>query len=124
MALKNEFSKDKPLLTTSVVANMLGITPDRLRTYDAEKLIKTHRIKTGEVQKRLYSQYDVEWLQGLRILVKTHKMSISSIKFLLQVLYKNPELKLPPNEIGEVLVEMMQNPNFKAVVKNFDLQKL
>lgn len=49
MALKNEFSKDKPLLTTSVVANMLGITPDRLRTYDAEKLIKTHRIKTGEV---------------------------------------------------------------------------
>ena len=51
-------------------------------------------------------------------------MSISSIKFLLQVLYKNPELKLPPNEIGEVLVEMMQNPNFKAVVKNFDLQKL
>lgn len=119
MALKNEFSKDKPLLTTSVVANMLGITPDRLRTYDAEKLIKTHRIKTGEVQKRLYSQYDVEWLQGLRILVKKHKMSISSIKFLLQVLYKNPELKLPPNEIGEVLVEMMQNPNFKAVVKNF-----
>lgn len=119
MALKNEFSKDKPLLTTSVVANMLGITPDRLRTYDAEKLIKTHRIKTGEVQKRLYSQYDVEWLQCLRILVKTHKMSISSIKFLLQVLYKNPQIKLPQNDIGEVLVEMSKNPNFKEIVKNF-----
>ncbi len=119
MALKNEFSKDKPLLTTSVVANMLGITPDRLRTYDAEKLIKTHRIKTGEVQKRLYSQYDVEWLQCLRILVKTHKMSISSIKFLLQVICENPKIRLPHNEIGEVLVEMCQNPNFKDIVRNF-----
>lgn len=119
MALKNEFSKDKPLLTTSIVANMLGITPDRLRTYDAERLIKTYRVKTGEVQKRLYSQYDVEWLQCLRILVKIHKMSISSIKFLLQVLYKNSQIKLPQNEIGEVLVEMSQNPNFKSVVKNF-----
>ncbi|CCY23659.1 transcriptional regulator MerR family [Brachyspira sp. CAG:484] len=119
MALKNKFSKDKPLLTTSVVANMLGITPDRLRTYDAEKLIKTHRIKTGEVQKRLYSQYDVEWLQCLRILVKTHKMSISSIKFLLQVICENPKIRLPHNEIGEVLVEMCQNPNFKDIVRNF-----
>lgn len=119
MLLKSVFDKDKPLLTTSVVANMLGITPDRLRTYDAEKLIKTHRIKTGEVQKRLYSQYDVEWLQCLRILVKTYKMSISSIKFLLQVLYKNPKIQLPQNEIGEVLVEMCQNPNFKDIVKNF-----
>ena len=119
MALKNEFSKDKPLLTTSVVADMLGITPDRLRTYDAEKLIKKKKKKTGEVQKRLYSQYDVEWLQCLRILVKTHKMSISSIKFLLQVLYKNPKIQLPQNDIGEVLVEMSKNPNFKDIVKDF-----
>ena len=47
MALKNKFAKDKPLLTTSIVASLLKITPDRLRTYDTEKLIKTHREKTG-----------------------------------------------------------------------------
>ena len=83
------------------------------------KLIKTHRIKTGDVQKRLYSQYDVEWLQCVRILVKKHKMSISSIKILLQILFINPKTKLPNNEIGEVLGEMTQNPNFKLIVKDF-----
>ena len=119
MALKNEFTKDKPIMTTGIVASILQITPDRLRTYDTEMLIKTHRIKTGKVQKRLYSQYDVEWLQCLRILVKNHKMSISSIKILLQILYKNPELTLPDNEIGETLKELAKNPNFKEVVKQF-----
>lgn len=119
MTLKNKFTKDTPLLTTGVVAEILGITPDRLRTYDSERLICTHRVTTGQVQKRLYSQNDVEWLQGLRILVKDHKMSISSLKFLLQILYQNPKIDLPNNEIGKVLNEMSKNPNFKEVVKNF-----
>ena len=119
MAIKKEFAKDKPLLTTGIVADMLEITPDRLRTYDTEKLIKTHRIKSGQVQKRLYSQYDVEWLQNLRILIKDYKMSISSLKILLQILYKNPDLILPENEIGETLRELKENPNFKPIVKNF-----
>jgi len=119
MVLKNKFGKDEPLLTTSIVAKRLGITPDRLRTYDTEKLINTRRIETGKVQKRLYSFYDVEWLQCLRILVKEHKMSIASIKILLQILCENPSINLPQNEIGEVLLEMSQNPNFKPVVKNF-----
>lgn len=119
MVLKNKFSENEPILTTSIVAKRLGITPDRLRTYDTEKLINTKRVKTGKVQKRLYSMNDVEWLQCLRILVKNHKMSISSIKILLQILHKNPSIVLPKNEIGEVLSEMTQNPNFKSVVKNF-----
>lgn len=119
MALKNEFTKDKPIMTTGIVATILQITPDRLRTYDTEKLINTHRVKTGKVQKRLYSQYDVEWLQCLRILVKNHKMSISSIKVLLQIIQDNPEITLPNNEIGDALREMVKNPNFKEVVKHF-----
>lgn len=119
MTFKNEFTKDAPLLTTGVVAGILKITPDRLRTYDAEKLISTRRVTTGRVQKRLYSQNDVEWLQGIRTLVKDHKMSMSSLKFLLQVIYKNPRIDLPNNEIGKVLKEMSKNPNFKEVVKNF-----
>lgn len=119
MAIKKEFAKDKPMLTTGVVADMLEITPDRLRTYDAEKLINTYRIKSGQVQKRLYSQYDVEWLQNLRILIKNYKMSISSLKVLLQIIYKNPNLNLPNNEIGEILKELRENPNFKSIVRNF-----
>ncbi len=119
MVLKNEFSKDSPILTTGVVASMLDITPDRLRTYDTEHLISTHRVKTGQVHKRLYSQYDVEWLQSLRILLKTYKMSISSVKILLQIIQKNPDIIMPDNKIGDILTEMAQNPNFNKVVKKF-----
>ncbi len=119
MELQNKFSKDSPILTTSIVASMLEITPDRLRTYDTEKLINTRRVKTGQVNKRLYSQNDVEWLQLLRILVKDYKMSISSIKILLQIIQKNPEIELPDNNIGEILQAMTKNPNFDKVVKKF-----
>lgn len=119
MALKNKFSKDEPMLTTGIVAKMLGITPDRLRTYDTEKLINTCRVQTGQVQKRLYSQYDVEWLQCLRTLVKDNKMSITSVKTLLKIINANPKLKLPNDEIGQILEEMRENPNFKPVVENF-----
>ena len=119
MALEKEFGKDKPLLTTVVVASMLQITPDRLRTYDTEKLIKTFRKTTGQVQKRLYSQYDVEWLQCLRILMQNHKMNINSIKIILQIIQKNQIKEYPKNEIGRTLQEMAKNPNFNAIVKNF-----
>lgn len=119
MGLKDKFSKDSPILTTGVVAAMLEITPDRLRTYDSENLINTHRVKTGQVQKRLYSQYDVEWLQHIRILTKTYNMSISSIKILLQIIQINAEIILPENKIGDILLEMTKNPNFDKVVKKF-----
>lgn len=119
MTLENKFSKDSPILTTGVVASMLNITPDRLRTYDTENLINTHRVKTGQVQKRLYSQYDVEWLQFLRILVKKYNMSIASIKILLQIIYENPNINMPENRIGEILTDMTKNPNFNKVVKKF-----
>ncbi len=119
MALEKEFGKDKPLLTTSIVASMLDITPDRLRTYNTEKLIKTHRKTTGQVQKRLYSQNDVEWLRCLRILIQKHKLSIASIKIILQLMHKNPIINFPKNEIGKTLEEMQNNPNFKIIVKNF-----
>ncbi len=119
MALEKEFGKDKPLLTTGIVASMLNITPDRLRTYDTDKLIKTHRKTTGQVQKRLYSQNDVEWLQSIRTLIKTHNLSVSAIKILLRIIYDNPKLVLPKDEVGKTLKEMANNPNFKGIVKHF-----
>ncbi len=116
---KNNFTKNSPLLTTSIVAAMLEITPDRLRTYDAEKLILTHRIKTGEVQKRLYSQSDVEWLRGIRLLIKKHKMTITAVKYILKLFAENESINLPKNEISDILSALYLNPNFNDVVKNF-----
>lgn len=119
MGIKNDFSKDKPLYTTGIVAGMLDITPDRLRMYDAEGLIFTHRLQSGQVKRRLYSQFDVEWLQLLRNLLKTHNISIASLKILLQILYMNPKTVLPDNEIGDILKELTKNPNFQTVVSEF-----
>ena len=119
MVRRKKLGKDTPMLTTAIVADILGITPDRLRTYESEKLIHTHRVKTGQIQKRLYTENDLEWLLCLRSLVKDHKMSISSIKILLQILSINPSIILPKNEIGNILYEMSNNPNFKSIVKNF-----
>ena len=90
-----DFAKDKPLYTTSVVAEMLKATPDRLRRYDKEQLITTGRVKAGKVSRRLYSQYDIEWLISIRELVSTHYMSTNSVKSILKILYLNPNISLP-----------------------------
>lgn len=119
MKTTDDFAKDKPLFTTSVVANMLQITPDRLRTYDTAKLISVYRIETGQVKKRLYTQYDVEWLKGLRILLKDYKMSVSLVKYMLKLAYKNPKLHYPQDEISDILKNLVKNPNFKPVVSRF-----
>lgn len=115
----DDFAKDKPLLTTSIVAHMLQITPDRLRMYDTENLINVYRIETGQVKKRLYTQYDVEWLKGLRILLKDYKMSISLVKYILKLAYKNPKMQYPNDEISNIIKKLSKNPNFKTVVSKF-----
>lgn len=110
-----DFSKDKPLYTTSVVAEMLKVTPDRLRSYDKDKLINTQRVKTGRVSRRLYSQYDVEWLLSIRELVSTHFMSTNSVKSVLTILYLNPTLKLPDDNLGAVYAKLQANPNLQKI---------
>lgn len=115
----DDFAKDKPLFTTSVVASMLKITPDRLRMYDTTKLISVYRIETGMVKKRLYTQYDVEWLKGLRVLLKDYKMSVALVKYMLKLAYKNPKLTYPQDEISNILKNLAKNPNFKPVVSQF-----
>ena len=110
-----DFAKDKPLYTTSIVAKMLNITPDRLRSYDKDLLISSKREKTGKISRRLYSQYDIEWLMALRELIQTHNMSVNSIKAILNLLYLNPEIKLPSDDLGKVYKVLQSNPNLKKL---------
>ena len=117
MELKKEFAKDKPLYTTAVVASMLDITPDRLRMYDTLQLITSHRIKTGKLQRRLYSQYDIEWLKCLRMLFGNQKFNLASVKFLIQLVNANPKMHFPKNEVGEILAQMSKNPNLKTTAE-------
>ena len=110
-----DFPKDKPLYTTSIVAEMLGITADRLRSYDRDLLISSNRETAGKVSRRLYSQNDIEWLRAIRKLIQEHNMSIGSIKAILDILHLNPELKLPKGELGKIYKGMLANPNLKKL---------
>lgn len=111
----NDFPKDKPLYTTSIVAEMLGITPDRLRSYDRDLLISSNREIAGKISRRLYSQFDIEWLRAIRELIQEHNMSVNSIKAILDILHLNPELKLPKGDLGEIYKGMLANPNLKKL---------
>jgi len=115
----NDFAKDKPLYTTSVVAKMLKITPDRLRSYDNDLLICSLREKTGKISRRLYSQYDIEWLMAIRELINTHHMSVNSIKAILSLLYLNPNLKLPADELGKIYESFQVNPNLNKLAPQY-----
>lgn len=110
-----DFAKDEPLYTTSVVAKMLKITPDRLRSYDRDLLISSQREAAGKISRRLYSQHDIEWLSAIRELIKTHNMSVNSIKAILNLLYLNPEIKIPSGALGKIYKELQANPNLQKV---------
>jgi len=114
-----DFAKDKPLYTTSVVAKMLEITPDRLRSYDNDLLICSQREKTGKISRRLYSQHDVEWLMSIRQLINTHNMSVNSVKAILSLLYLNPKVKLPANELGKIYESLQVNPNLNKLAPQY-----
>lgn len=113
----NDFPKDKPLYTTSIVAEMLGITADRLRSYDRDLLITSQREKAGKISRRLYSQNDIEWLRAIRTLIQEHNMSVNSIKAILDILHINPELKLPKGDLGKIYKGMLANPNLKKLLR-------
>ena len=77
-----ELKSDEPFYQISQVAKLLGITSDRLRTYEEEGLIKPYRTKHSKDGKRLFTKYDIEWLSMLRDLIKLG-VSIPTIRILL-----------------------------------------
>lgn len=109
--------KDKPFYNVTQVSEILGISADRLRTYDEECLVSPTRVGKGD--KRLYSELDVEWLQDVRTIISKNRMNIYSFKLMLKVLNlindKSFEY-LVKNEhnddIWKIFERMRTNPNY------------
>lgn len=106
---------DKPILKVSQVAKEIGITTDRLRTYDEENLVCPYR----ENNTRLYSYKDVEWLVDLRKLIGKDSLSVLGFKEILRITYSIKENDFQKfvkdqdkNSIWHVLLRMRQNPNY------------
>ena len=111
--------KDKPFYSVVQVAQLLGISADRLRTYDEENLVAPYRDSKGN--KRLYSELDIEWLKDLRILFSKNGLNTSSFKIILKLLYLVPDEslnKITNDDIGKILINMKNNPNYDKL-RNF-----
>jgi hypothetical protein len=62
-----------------VVAGLLGVTEQTLRLYELQGLVKPARRN----RERYYCTGDVQWLECLRHLIHTEKVSIEGVKRLL-----------------------------------------
>lgn len=63
-----------------VVADLLGVTEQTLRLYESQGLVKPARRN----RERYYCAGDVQWLECLRLLIHTEKVSIEGVKRLLR----------------------------------------
>ncbi|MFC2156251.1 MerR family transcriptional regulator [Acidobacteriota bacterium] len=72
--------KDRPLFAIGVVAELIEISPQTLRLYEKNGLLKPSR----KNKNRLYSENDIKWLYCLRDLLHEKKLSIEGVKKLLE----------------------------------------
>lgn len=109
---------NEPFYQISQAAKLLGITSDRLRTYEEEGLIKPFRTKHSKDGKRLFSQNDIEWLIMIRDLIKLG-VSIPTIRILLIAKFptNNPSLKEKDLEIIELLKKLKSHTVYSNIFK-------
>ncbi len=109
---------NEPFYQISQAAKLLGITSDRLRTYEEEGLIKPFRTKHSKDGKRLFSQNDIEWLTMIRDLIKLG-VSIPTIRILLIAKFptNNLTLKEKDLEIIELLKKLKSHAVYSSIFK-------
>ena len=109
---------NEPFYQISQAAKLLGVTSDRLRTYEEEGLIKPFRTKNSKDGKRLYSLNDIEWLARIRDLIKLG-VSIPSIRILLisKLPLKTTKLKEKDIEIINLLNELKNHSIYSVLYK-------
>ena len=106
-----QLKADEPFYQINQAAKLIGITSDRLRTYEEEGLIKPYRTKNTKDGKRLFSSNDIEWLTMIRDLIKLG-VSIPAIRVLLNVTFPKdiPILKQKDEEIIEIVKKLKKHP--------------
>lgn len=122
-----DIERTTPFYPVSMAAKLIGITPDRLRTYEEEGLIYPERFdgirKPG---KRLYSQNDIDWVISLRNIIKDNKISIPALKIILSLIpywESGAKLKFKGTEIllsdfnWQKILELRNNPNYEKLFK-------
>ena len=102
-----KIAKDEPFYQISQVSKLIGVTTDRLRTYEEEGLIKLYRSAGAQNGKRLFSLEEIEWLEIIRELIKLG-VTIPIIRIFLssKVDIKQNLLRDKDKEIAELIIKM------------------
>ena len=113
-----QIEPDELFYQISQAAKLLGITSDRLRTYEEEGLIKHFRTKNTKDGKRLFSMNDIEWLTIVRDLIKLG-VSISVIRIMLntKISMNNQILKEKDYEIIELIRKLKSHKIYELLLK-------
>lgn len=113
-----QIQANEPFYQISQAAKLLGITSDRLRTYEEEGLIKPYRTTNNITGKRLFSQNDIEWLTMIRDLIKLG-VSIPTIRILLVAKFptNNKMLKAKDIEIIDLVKKLKSHVVYSTIFK-------
>lgn len=109
---------NEPFYQISQAAKLLGITSDRLRTYEEEGLVKPYRTTNTKTGKRLFSKNEIEWLTMVRDLIKLG-VSIPAIRILLVAKFptNNKNLKEKDIEIINLIKQLKAHDVYKELFK-------
>ena len=111
-----KIAKDEPFYQISQVSKLIGITSDRLRTYEEEGLIKPYRTKESAGGKRLYSIEEIEWLEIIRELIKLG-VTIPVIRLFLVSSFEvqRKVLNDKDRKIADLIQKLYSNPVYKKL---------
>jgi len=84
------FPHDEPLFQISVVARMVGLHQQTLRSYERIGLVQPHRTRGNT---RLYSQRDIERLQQVLRLVNDLGINLAGVEVILRMTQQIEELQ-------------------------------
>ena len=76
-------NSEKPILTISVAATLLGLHPRTLMLYESAGFITPHRTDT---KRRMFSIQDLEHLQFIKYLTQQNGVNLHGVKFILEAL--------------------------------------
>lgn len=76
-------NSEKPILTISVAATLLGLHPRTLMLYESAGFVTPHRTDT---QRRMFSLQDLEHLQFIKYLTQQNGVNLHGVKFILEAL--------------------------------------
>lgn len=97
--------QNRPLYMISVVAEMFGIHPQTLRTYEREGLIRPART---EGNTRLYSQEDVERIELILRLTKDLGVNLAGVQVILNMRERMAEMERQVHRMMQAMLEAFE----------------